>query len=300
MYVYDQKGVDVMKLKSLAISFFALVVLLSGCGQKATPVSESGKSETKTNTEHPAQKEESLTLEEVFEKTIAASQDLKSLTVKMKNEQTITSSSDSEPMDISSTIDIDVVQDPISLYQVMSINMPGEEPMKTESYFTNQGFFTYDPTQGTWMKLPDEMSTELLKTTEQQGDPAAELKKMQEYIEDFTFEQDDSSYILSLNASAEKFNAFMKEQLAQSFGQELGLDLQNVDVSGLKYSYTIDKKNFYPTAMTMDMAFKTTEGSEETTLEQKTNATFSNYNGVKDITIPDEVINSAQEIELPQ
>ena len=144
-----------MKLKSLAIPFFALVVLLSGCGQKATPVSETGKSETKTNTEQPAPKEESLTLEEVFEKTIAASKELKSLTVKMENDQTITSSSDSEPMDITSTIDMDVIQDPISLYQVMSINMPGEEPMKTESYFTKEGFFTYEPTQGTWMKLPD-------------------------------------------------------------------------------------------------------------------------------------------------
>ena len=50
----------------------------------------------------------------------------------------------------------------------------------------------------------------------------------------------------------------------------------------------------------MDMTFKTTEGSEEVTLEQKTNATFSNYNGVKDITIPEEVLKSAQEIDLPQ
>ncbi|MGX2961340.1 DUF6612 family protein [Peribacillus sp. JNUCC 23] len=289
-----------MKLKSLAIPFFALVVLLSGCGQKATPVSETGKSETKPNTEQSAPKEESLTLEEVFEKTIVASKELKSLTVKMETDQTITSSSDSEPMDITSTIDMDVIQNPISLYQVISINMPGEESVKTESYFTKEGFFTYEPTQGTWMKLPDEMSTELLKASEQQGDPAAELKKMQEYIEDFTFEQDDSSYILSLNASAEKFNAFMQEQLSQSFGQELGLDLQNVDVTGLKYSYTIDKKTFNPTTMSMDMTFKTTEGSEEVTLEQKTNATFSNYNGVKDITIPEEVLKSAQEIDLPQ
>ncbi|MFJ5625551.1 DUF6612 family protein [Peribacillus loiseleuriae] len=288
-----------MKLKSLALPLFALVLLLSACGQKATPVSENGNSEAKTKTEKPMQKEESLTLEKVFEKTITASKDLKSLTLKMENDQTITSSSNSEPTAMTSTIDMDLIQDPLSLYQVMTMNIPGEDAIKTESYFTKQGFFMYEPAQGAWMKLPDEMSTELLKATEQQGDPATELKKMQEFIEDFTFEQDSSSYILTLNASAEKFNTFMQEQLAQSFGQSAGFDLQSVDVSELKYSYTIDKKTFYPTAMTVDMSFKTVEGSEEVTLKQKTNVTFSNYNGINEITIPEEVIKSAQEIELP-
>ncbi|AZV40919.1 DUF6612 family protein [Peribacillus asahii] len=287
-----------MKFKKLlAIPFLALFTVLGACGQEAAPVSDAGKSKTD---EKPQASEESLTVEEVFEKTIAASRDLKSVSVKMDNNQTITSSNNPEPMDVKSTIEMDVIQNPIALYQEMTIEVPGEESVKSETYFTDKGFYMFEPTENKWMKLPEEMSAEILKATKEQGDPAAELKKMQSYVEDFKFEQDDSSYFLTLNASGDKFNSLVQEEMSKSLGQDLGVALENIDINDVNFKYTIDKKSFNLTAMAINMTIKTVEGEEEVTMKQTTNAIFSNYNGVDEIAIPEDVMKSAEEIQLPQ
>ncbi|MDQ0269185.1 DUF6612 family protein [Cytobacillus purgationiresistens] len=286
-----------MKFKKLlAIPFLALLVTLGACGQEATTVSDAGKSNSDEKTQT---NEKSLTSEEVFDQTIAASNKLKSVSVKVDNDQAITSSSNSETMKVKSTIDMDLIHDPIALYQVMSLEAPGEEPVKSETYFTDKGFYMFEPTEKMWVKLPETMSAEMIKATEEQGDPAAELKKMQAYVKEFKFEQDDASYFLTLSASGDKFNDLIQEEISKSLGQDLGVALENIDISDLNFKYTIDKESFNLTDMVINMTIKTVEGEEEVTMKQTTNATFSNYNGVDEITIPEDVIKTAEEIELP-
>lgn len=269
----------------LLVLALTLSMILSACNQKAT--SEDGKVD-----------DSSLTLQEVWEKTIAANEAISSLSMKMDSEQVITLPEQEEPQNISSTINMDVVQEPIAFYQEMSFNIPGEKPLKAESYFTEQGFFTFDPTTESWVKLPDILTTDLLESAKKQGNPIEEFKKLQSFVDDMKFEQNDASYLLSLHASGDKFQSLVEDEIS-AVNPELLEGLEDLNISNLDFTYTIDKETFQLTAMKISMNIEIADGEEKVAMKQTSHATFENYNNVGEISIPKEILESAEEVSLP-
>ncbi|WP_368773329.1 DUF6612 family protein, partial [Escherichia coli] len=70
-----------------------------------------------------------------------------SFSVKMDMSQNISSDQDDMNMDTHSVIDMDVVTEPMAFYQKMKMSM-GEETFETESYFSEEGMFFYEPSNG--------------------------------------------------------------------------------------------------------------------------------------------------------
>ena len=267
-----------------------LVFMLAACNQTAEPVNKD-KSE----------KQSSLTLEEVLEKATAASESLKSFSVKMEMSQNISSNEPGVNMDTQSAIDMDIVTDPMAYYQKMSMTM-GEEKVDMESYFSEAGMFFYEPTGGQWMKFPQEMTDMFLQMTgEQQQNPGDELKKLQQFADDFTFEQDDKNFILKLKASGEKFNTFIKETAMESMptGMTEEMDLfDNMDIKSVNYEIIVDKESFNPVSLKMDMEMDMTVEDETITLKQEMDAKYLNLNAIDAITVPQEIIDSAVEMDM--
>ncbi|MDQ0220272.1 hypothetical protein ELQ35_02875 [Peribacillus cavernae] len=286
-------------MKKFFLCIPVLILLLSACNQKAEPVAKS--SPDKKAAAESGDKEKSLTLEQVYEKTIEASNKLESLSLASELNQSITLKDQPEPLAIKSDIQMDVVKKPLSLYQKMKMTVEGQPPQETESYLTDDGFFQFDPVSKKWIKLPENMTTELLKIQNKQADPLAELKKMQEFIKDITFEMDDSHYILTLHASGDKFQAFLQEELQNNLSPELAENLQlsdGMNIKSLSYVYYIDKETYNPTKMINEMEIVTKQANEDIAINQKANSTFSNFNAIKSIEVPEQVLQSAQEMDI--
>ncbi|GLB58601.1 hypothetical protein NCCP133_07340 [Cytobacillus sp. NCCP-133] len=289
--------------KTLAfLTGFLLIFMLAACSETAKPVSEteSGNEtdKSKTKTEETSE----LTLEEVLKKSTEASEELKSFSVKMDMSQNIKSDSEAENMSIDSVIDMDVTTDPTAFYQKMSMTMEGaEESYDIESYFTEDGMFLYDAAGEQWMKFPKEMSDDLLQMSSQQTNPGEELKKLQEFVDDFTFGQDAKSYILKLKANGEKFNDFVKKTAEETLPPEMtanGETLENMKILDVKYEIVIDKDTFYPSILNMIMEMEISAEGQTIAMKQNMNGHYSNYNEVESITVPQEVIESAVEMEM--
>lgn len=281
--------------KSLSILIgLLLVFMLAACNQTATPVNNA----TNNNEESSKEKQSELTLEEVLEKSTAASENLKSFSVKMDMNQTISSSLDEMNMDTHSVIDMDVVMDPMTFYQKMTMTM-GEEKVEMESYFSEEGMFFYEPSGGQWMKFPQEMADMFLQMAGEQQNPGDELKKLQKFVDDFTFEQDDKNFILKLKAAGEKFNDFIKETAMESMPAEMaGEELfNNMNIKSVDYEIVVDKETFNPVSLIMDMDMDMTIEDETINLKQKVNAQYLNLNKIDAITVPQEVIDSAVEMD---
>ncbi|RFU60183.1 DUF6612 family protein [Bacillus sp. V59.32b] len=286
-------------MKKFLMCIPVLILLVSACDQKAEPVAEGSSSKKAADSGEM----EELTLEQVYEKTVEVSNKLKSLSLASELNQSISLKDQPQPFMIKSEISMDVVKEPLSLYQKMNMTLEGQPPQDTESYLTDDGFFQFDPLTQKWIKLPENMSTELLQIQNSQADPSAELKSMQEYINDIAFESNDSSYILTLNASGEKFQDFLQEELQNNLSPELAENIQlgdNMDIKQLTYVYHIDKETFYPTKLINEMEIVTEEQNEEITISQKSNSTFSNFDGVKPIEVPKEILESAEEMDITE
>ncbi|WP_343032846.1 DUF6612 family protein [Cytobacillus depressus] len=287
-----------MKKTLSILAGFLLIFMLAACNQTATPVNKEGTNKTEPEvTEKPSE----LTLEEVLEKSTEASNGLKSFSVKMDVEQDMSSDQEELNMNTQSIIEMDVVTDPMAFYQKMTMSLADTgENFQTESYFSEDGMFFYEPSGQQWMKFPQEMTDAFLQMAGQQSNPGDELKKLQKFVEDFTFEQDAKNYILKLKASGDKFNDFIKETAAEALPPEMAMEglMDDMKINAVEYEFLIDKESFYPVALDVLMEMEMTIEDQTIVMKQKMNGQYSKLNEIEAITVPQEVIDSAVEMEF--
>ncbi|AJD91857.1 hypothetical protein JMA_25400 [Jeotgalibacillus malaysiensis] len=280
--------------KSILFTTAALTLTLTACSETAEPAD--GSKDTS-----------SMTLEEVYSKALEKNNEIESVKSSAVLNQAVTMGTEAT-INTVSEIDMSLTNSPLTVHQINTTKMTGEEAAEeqsftVESYMTEEGFFMQDPSSGGWVKLPSEMSEQLLQMNESQSNPASELETLEAYIEDFTFEQDDDSFILTLNASGEKFSDMLIEQTGELM-PDLGLGIpaeslfQNTTFEDVLYVITIDKESFLIESLDLDMTMNMKFAEESMKMEQKLESEYTDYNEVEKIEVPQEVIDSAEEIEL--
>lgn len=289
-----KKEMAILKKKLFIGMTIGSAVLVAACGDSATV------------TDNASEKSE-LTLEQVYEKTIERQQELKSAKATMKIDQTIGVDSEEGAFEMTSTSDfnMDMIIDPIQLYlegtTAMKDSESGEEmeaPMKM--YMTqNDGFYIYEETAGSWLKLPQGEYDELMNQAGIQNDPSEQLRQLEQFVKDFTFEQNNDEYILTLDTDGEKFKEFALEQAKASMGGEEQLlgSMDGLNIEDAQYVFIIDKETFDMSNMKMDMVMTMEEETGKMTINQSATVDYSDFNKIDAITIPQEVIDNAQVIE---
>nr|WP_307339387.1 DUF6612 family protein [Metabacillus malikii] len=292
---------DILKKGLSILVGFLFVMMLAACNSSAEPVNKTEKS-TEKETAATEEKQSELTLQEVFDKTTEAAKGLESFKVKMDLNQQISSDQDAAAnMDLGSTLEMDVVQEPLAFYQKMSTKIPDtEEVMDIESYFTKDGMYFYEPNSKAWMKFPSDMMEDLLQVSDQQTNPAAEIENLKKFVDDFKFQQDDENYILVLNASGDKFTDFLKETVQETLPEGMADStevFENMKINKMDYEIHIDKKTFYPTVLNLNMEMEMTAEGQTIKIAQDMKGQYVEHNHIKEIEIPQEVIEGAIEAE---
>lgn len=281
-----------MKKWSTLLAVATLTLGLAACNETAAPANEKDVTE-----------KSELTLQEVYDKSMAASEELKSVKAKIDMKQTMHLPGQDVNLDINSLMDMDYIIDPLQIHQTGTTSMKstdenmGNQEMKMESYITKDAFYTYEGESGQWMKFPQEMMSQLMSTTDQ-SNPSNQLKQIEGYLEDFTFEQDNDNYILTLEASGEKFTELVKEQVDEALQNMVGTEDIEMDmiINSVNYLIHIDKETFQTNKVDMVLDMDMTIDGEKMNMKQDMKSDFSNFNEVEEIVIPQEVIDNAVEI----
>ncbi|ALC88315.1 MULTISPECIES: DUF6612 family protein [Bacillaceae] len=281
-----------MKKWSTLLAVATLTLGLAACNETAAPANEKDVTE-----------KSELTLQEVYDKSMAASEELKSVKAKIDMKQTMQLPGQDVNLDINSLMDMDYIIDPLQIHQTGTTSMKstdenmGNQEMKMESYITKDAFYTYEGESGQWMKFPQEMMNQLMSTTDQ-SNPSNQLKQIEGYLEDFTFEQDNDNYILTLEASGEKFTELVKEQVDEALQNMVGVEEIEMDmiINSVNYLIHIDKETFQTNKVDMVLDMDMTIDGETMNMKQDMKSDFSNFNQVEEIVIPQEVIDNAVEI----
>lgn len=284
--------------KVIALCLVSLLVLaLSACNSTAEPTT--GK-EVNNKSE--------LTLQEVYEKAIERQNTLESVSAVIKMNQKIELNDGTEAFEMGSSADMtmDMVSEPLAMYvdgaMTMADPATGENMnVDMEMYMSEEGFFMHDPETKQWMKLPSEQFAAIAGQTVNQVNASEQLKQFESFIEDFTFEQTETEYVLKLNAASDKFSEFILEQMqvTEMMGvtEEEQKIVENMKFDNINYVIKIDKETFDIHAM--DTIFDITIDVEGKSMKVATDAkiAFNNFNEVEAIKIPQEVIDQAVEVQ---
>ena len=266
------------------------VFSLAACGDSATPINETtAKSD--------------LALEQVFSNAMERQESLQSVKANMTMEQEISAEDEEVQMTSSTNIEMSMTAKPLALFVdgTISMTMANEEEsfnMPISMYLTEtDGLYMNDTMSSGWVKLPSDMYEELLAQMGANADPQEQLKRLESFLEDFKFEQTDGEYILTLNAIGEKFNEMILEQVSGSLGQQLGEEdysaFDGIKLKDAKYIMTVDKETFDITKTVMDVIMTMDVEGVLADVNVSSTMTYSNFNAVDTITIPQDILNSA-------
>ena len=129
-----------------------------------------------------------------------------------------------------------------------------------------------------------------------QADAAQQLEQLKQFVDDFTFEQDNNDYKLTLTIEGEKFKEFIMAQMGTSLGETMemsGDELTNMTFEDSKYDIVIAKDTFDTKEIDMDLTILIDVEGQQTKVENDANIVYSQFNKVERITIPNEVKNKA-------
>lgn len=290
---------EAVELKSWIKGIAAGIIVL---GLSACSMTAETKTDSDTGKKEEINNNSKMTAQEVYEKSMDVSKEQKSMHATMDIDQLIKVPSQELEIDSKITMDMDMVMEPLSMYQKMNMDMGEQGKMDMEMYMTEAGFYMSNPELEGWIKLPNDMYEVMVGQMAGGANPSLDMKMFKEFAEDFKFEQTDDEYILTLSASGDKFSELFKKVAADNMPAGLEVDeqqaevLENLEVKSLEYEIFIDKKTFYTNAfnMKMDMTMKV-EG-EEMHIDQKVKADISKINEIKTIKVPQEVIDNAIDI----
>lgn len=277
--------------KVLAVGTLALT--LAACNSSATPTKDT------TN-------KSKLTLEQVYDKAVDRQADIQSASAKMDMTQVTKVGSGEEAMEFSidSKMEMDIIVDPLAMHLSGSMTMPdmmneGKESMDMpiEMYMKKDaGLFMKDSTTDSWLKLPDENFDAILDQTAASADAKEQLEQLKKFIKDFTFEQTDDEYVLTLDAKGDKFKELIDSEINKSM-QEMGLEenpMDQLSIEKINYVLHIDKETFDTNKMDMNFDLKMAVEGDELLMNTKSVVTYTEFNHLKTIDIPQSIIDNAQ------
>lgn len=266
------------------------LLALAACGDTATP--ESGTKD-----------ESNLTLQQVFDQAIERQQTLKSVhaNVEMDQSSEMMFQGQAINMTSSSNLEMDITQDPIAMHTkgTVAMDMMGQENMEIpiEMYMSEkEGFFMFNADSNQWMKLPADQQEQILEQTGAQADASEQLEQLQQFVDEFTFEQDDVDYKLTLNVEGEGFKEFFMTQMGASLADDPANSadiLNNMTFEDSKYEIIIAKDTFDTKQIDMDLTIIVDENGQKSKIENKAFIEYSNFDELDSIAIPKEVIKNA-------
>lgn len=244
-----------------------------------------------TSCENKAQEE---SLQEIMDNAIKASEDLKSFHISMDIDQNLTQN-EGETTETNMIMEMDLVSDPIAIYEELEIE---SMPYRMELYLTEEGSYTKDSTTNTWKKLPQELYSSTVEMTKQQSDATVTLEKFKEYMDELKIEEKEDHYVLSFKGSGEEYKQLILDNLKSTMPQGISTEelLEMITINSINYVLNIEKETYYTREFHIETDINIEEDENKTQIVQNIDSTYSKFNEVEAIVVPEEVKEQAEEI----
>ena len=216
--------------------------------------------------------------EEVINKFVEVSKDMKSANMLME----IKMSQKGSKENINMSIDSAIILEPLEMKLEMAVP---NQPTKIDLYIKDGYMYALDPLSNQWMK----QKVTGLVNEQFKGYMTNSLyiyDVMQDNIDKMDIDEKDGNYIISISKNSEFLKDAMKKQLSNmnTPGSQLG---EQIEIDNIAIQYIVDKNTYL--VKNSIMSFDVAMNGEKITINLDTK--FSNINEVKEISIPEEAKN---------
>ena len=219
--------------------------------------------------------------EEVINKFVEVSKDMKSANMLMDIKMSQKGSKES----INMSIDSAIILEPLEMKLEMTVP---NQPTKIDLYIKDGYMYVLDPLSNQWMK---QKVTDLVNE-QFKGYMTNSLyiyDVMKDNIDKMDVDEKDGDYIISISKNSEFLKDAMKKQLSNMNTAGSQLDEQ-IEIDNIAIQYIVDKNTYL--VKNSIMSFDVAMNGEKITINLDTK--FSNINEVKERSIPEETKNSEE------
>lgn len=275
-----------------------LAVSLAACGNDtdntATPPASNNETSNEGNT--PAEQETKIpTLDELITQTNAATKKMKSFTTEANIDQNLKLEGGEQPQDqqVNTSLKMDIIKDPMMIYQEMNMEMSGQEAQNVKQYITSDKIYSQVGEQ--WVAIPEAQTAQLIEQMKASMNPEAELEQFKKVEEDIEVTEEGDNYVINADVKGDNV-----KELAKAVMEQNGSDAQTqamldqMNITSMKMKYMINKETYLPTGTDVTMVMEMEQNGQKMTMDMKMNSTFSNQDQVEEIKIPQEALDSAK------
>ncbi|SIS44055.1 DUF6612 family protein [Salimicrobium flavidum] len=245
---------------------------------------------------------------EVFKQAEKASESLESVAMDMEMSQTVSTEGDESTgdMNIDMSASGEMQIDPLLLHQTLEVDtamgemaeMPAQQ---IEQYVTEDAMYMTNPMNGEWMKAPQAMQEQLTQSASlETQSPTKQLEMFKDHISDFSMEETEDSYKLDVSATGEEMKSLLSSVMEQSGNDMMNEEMfEKMSINRTDISFVLAKDTYYPETVDLSMDITIEEEGQTVHMTQESNITYSDYNNIGELTVPDEVMNNAEEMDVP-
>ncbi len=222
--------------------------------------------------------------EEVINKFVEVSKDMKSANMLMDIKMSQKGSKES----INMSIDSAIILEPLEMKLEMTVP---NQPTKIDLYIKDGYMYALDPLSNQWIKQKlTDLANEQFKGYMTNSLYIYDV--MKDNIDKMDVDEKDGNYVISISKNSEFLKDAMKKQLSNmnTPGSQLG---EQIEIDNIAIQYIVDKNTYL--VKNSIMSFDVAMNGEKITINLDTK--FSNINEVKEISIPEETKNAK---EIPQ
>ncbi|MEY8752144.1 DUF6612 family protein [Alkalicoccobacillus gibsonii] len=303
-----------MKKIKWLVTGLACTVALVACGNEDASTEESttnneteaAASEDGTEEATTDESEEEGTTEgttedakSILEQSINAMTDVESFSMDMTMDQTMEMEGE-EPLEMSTKLKMDAIQDPLSFYQVIESPDPlSGELTEVEQYFVDGEIYTYDPSQDMWIKMSGDLIG-MNDIEDLEMSPDEQLETLMNFADDITVEDEGDRYALTIDGSGDELKEIAKELANAEADATMQADMDQIfegmNITKLDYVLYINKETYYQEEMSMNLDMEMDAEGDTVTISQVSSGTFGKFNEIDEITVPSEAIDNAVEM----
>ncbi|SDH64881.1 DUF6612 family protein [Alteribacillus bidgolensis] len=287
-----------------------LTVFTSACMSEAE-TDENGNVTEPPEPEEPPEQEESIDSAEVLDNAIDSMEDLENYAIDTNMNQDIQFNKEGYLKNKYRSHTI-VNLDPIGYHESSTIKTTeenGESDTSTdvvalERFFTEEGYYIFDSNDGRWVKFPDEFTEDIQSYDESFEKPAHTLELIEAYTDEIHISEGDQHYRLTFSGENEQLQQIALEMMRMvntDFSEMMEDMMYMTEMEDLEFELLIDKETYYAKTLRMDMNMNM--NSEEGKSYNSTHtvvARYSEFNEAKEVSIPDDVLDNAEEMELEE
>ncbi|NUU78677.1 DUF6612 family protein [Paenibacillus xylanilyticus] len=275
-----------------------LAVSMTACGSDAdnsTATPPAGNETTNEGNTPTLEETKIPTLEELITKTSEAAKEMKSFSSDATIDQNLKleAGEQSQDQQVKTSLKMDIIKDPMMIYQEMNMEMSGQEAQNVKQYITADTIYSQVGEQ--WVKIPDDQTKQLIEQMQASMNPEGELEQFNKIAEDTEITEEGDNYVINADVSGDNV-----KELAQSVMEQNGSDaqtqamLEQMNITSMQMKYMVNKESYLPVGTDVNMVMEMEQKGQKITMDMKMTSTFSNHNQVEAIEIPQEALDSAK------